>query len=70
MGDKVVKTVTLKGKDKFDLDTQQWNLQETGVTIVKVDPDEQLPLQVTTPELGTPILARDTVSRRIEYREK
>ena len=70
MAQKPLETTVLKGKDKQDLDKQEWDLRATGVTIDRIWPDESIPLRLTTPKGGEKIMAQDTVSRRIDYYKK
>lgn len=64
--------VMLKGKDKYDLDKQQWEWRSAHprAVIVKQWPDEALPLALVPLARFEKILAPDSVSRRIEYTEE
>jgi hypothetical protein len=60
----------LAGKDKYDLDKQQWEWQSANpkVIIRKVYRDEDLPLKVVNRRFGEKLPpAADRVSRRIDY---
>jgi hypothetical protein len=65
-----MKTKTLTGKDKYDLDKQQWDWQSgSKIVIGKQWPDERLPLTMSAPRFGAKIEARDQFSRRIDYED-
>jgi hypothetical protein len=63
-----------KGKDKYDLEQQQWTWQTSAspaVLIVKIQADEEIPLKFTAPRFGSKIeAAQDRLIRRIEYYER
>lgn len=69
-----VRVMQLKGKDKYDLDQQQWTWQTSAnpaVLIVKISADEELPLRLTPTRFARKIeAAQDRVTRRIEYHER
>ena len=63
-----VETIKLTGKDKFDLDKQQWDWRNaTDVFIVKQHPDELLPMVMSARPRFSKIEAVDRFSRRIDY---
>jgi hypothetical protein len=68
-----MKTVKFKGKDKPDLDRQEWdwraNQTNPNFVVKKIHPDENLPADLTKPtgQFATKNPAPDRLTRRIEY---
>jgi hypothetical protein len=56
------------GKDKFDLDRQQWDWQSANprAVVTKVHPDEMLPVGMSPVRHGAKISTPDTISKQIE----
>lgn len=65
-----MKTITLVGIDEVDLNRKQWDWQITAVPpirILKIWPDERLPLEVRPLRLGEKILVSNQIKRRVDY---
>jgi hypothetical protein len=68
-----MKSVTFKGKDKLDLDRQEWDWKSShpNVVVKKIYPDENLPADLTKPKVtfAKKNPAQDRLARRIEYED-
>jgi hypothetical protein len=68
-----MKSVMFKGKDKPDLDRQEWDWKSAhpNVVVKKIHPDENLPIDFTKPtgRFTKKNPAPDRLARLIEYED-
>jgi hypothetical protein len=69
-----MKSVMFKGKDKFDLDRQEWDWKQVNpmFAVKKIHTDENLPIDLTKPTapFAKKNPAPDWLTRLIEYEDR